>query len=137
MADGPFSYKVASFLAGLAMAAFGIIGVFVSGGFMNTTLNLYQLGFGLLTLGLESHKQLLAPEQKAFLFEYFRFMFTLTGRGCFYVLVGVLVSSANPWPNFFVGTFTLGVGVASLYYGSVWSLPGCPLDDSEARAAMP
>ena len=44
-------------------------------------------------------------------------MFTLVGRGCFYVLVGIVVTVANPWPNFFVGIWTVGTGLASLYYG--------------------
>ena len=115
--DGPFSYKIASFVAGAAMIFFGITGVFVTGGFMNTLINFYQLGFGLLTVGLESNKELLSKEFKAFLFEYFRFMFTLVGRGCFYILAGILLTAAHPWPNFFVGIFTLGTGFASIYYG--------------------
>jgi hypothetical protein len=107
--------SAASSAAGVAMVVFGIIGVFVEGGFMNTLLNFYQLFFGALTVGLESHRPLLAPELKSFLFEYFGFLFTLVGRGCFYVLVGVLIVTAAPWTNFFVGCFTIGTGFASLW----------------------
>lgn len=136
--DGPFSFKAASFLAGVAMVVFGIIGVFVEGGFMNTLLNFYQLLFGALTVGLESHRPLLAPELKRFLFEYFRFLFTLVGRGCFYVLVGVLIVTAAPWTNFLVGCFTIGTGFASLWYGygaakKLQALKGTVGDEVAAR----
>jgi hypothetical protein len=99
------------------MVVFGTFGVFVEGGFVNTLLNLYQVLFGLLIVGLESQKPVLQSELKTFLFEYFRFLFTLFGRGCFYVLVGVVVMAANPWTNFFVGAFTTIVGFASLFFG--------------------
>jgi hypothetical protein len=114
--DGPFSFRIACLIAGTVMCLFGIIGIFLEGGFMNTLINFYQLGFGLLTIGLESSKPFLDPKLKMFLFEYFRFLFTLEGRGMFYILVGLLIMSAAPWTNFFVGLFTIGTGAASLYY---------------------
>lgn len=100
---------------GVAMVVFGTVGVFAEGGFMTTLLNLYQVLFGALTVGLESHHPVLSSDVKAFLFDYFRFLFTLVGRGCFYVLVGVLIVTASPWTNFFVGCFTIGTGFASLW----------------------
>lgn len=116
--DGPFTFRVACFLSGSSMVVCGIYGIFVEGGFMNTLINFYQVGFGVLTVGLESHKALFSPGFKDFLFEYFRFLFTLFGRGFFYILVGVVILSANPWWfNFFVGAFAVGTGVASLVYG--------------------
>ena len=41
--DGPFSYKAACFISGVAMTVFGALGIFVTGGFMNTLLNFYQV----------------------------------------------------------------------------------------------
>jgi hypothetical protein len=115
--EGPFSFRVACFMAGTGMVFFGVVGIFMEGGIMNTLINFYQLGFGLLTIGLESSKPFLDPSFKAFLFEYFRFLFTLDGRGMFYVLVGLLIMSAAPIFNFFVGIGVMATGIAALYYG--------------------
>jgi len=99
------------------MTFFGILNVFVEGGIVNTLFNFYQLGFGIVTLGLESHKPIINSDFKSFLFEYFRFMFTLVGRGCFYLLVGILITCTKPWTNYFVGMYTMATGVAALVYG--------------------
>jgi len=115
--DGPFSYRVANCIAGMSMVVFGTLGVFITGGVMNTLINFYQIGFGLLICGLESSKPWMSVEVQKFLLEYFRFMFTMTGRGCFYILAGVLIAVSAPWTNFVVGVYTVGTGVASLVYG--------------------
>ncbi len=65
--DGPFSFRIASFIAGLAMSLFGVIGIFVEGGFGNTLINFYQLGFGLITIALESHKHEWTADWRKFL----------------------------------------------------------------------
>lgn len=94
-----------------------------------------------MTIGLEAHKPLLSTELRKFLFEYFRFLFTLVGRGAFYILVGIIVLSSQPWTNFLVGAFTTGTGVASLYYGyqanlKLKELQGKHNDEVAARQAF-
>jgi hypothetical protein len=100
-----------------------------------------QLGFGLLTIGLEAHRPVIDTELRKFLFEYFRFLFTLSGRGCFYILIGVIILSSRPWTNFLVGVYTTGTGVASLYYGfkanqKLQELKGKHNDEVAARQAF-
>jgi len=115
--DGPFSYRVANCIAGMAMVVFGVLGIFLVGGVMNTLINFYEVGFGLIICGLESSKPWMSPEVNKFLFEYFKFMFTMSGRGMFYILAGVLITVSAPWTNFVVGVYTIGTGLTSLIYG--------------------
>lgn len=115
--SGGITFRLLSFAGGVAMVGNGVLGIFGSGGIMNTLINCYEVFFGLLAVALEGNHKRMPEWLKSFLFEWCHLVTMLTGRGIIYMLIGGIITAAQPWTNLFVGTYVVFVGFVSVYFG--------------------
>ena len=139
--SGGITFRVLSFAGGAAMVVNGTLGIFGNGGMMNTLINFYEVAFGLLAVCLEGNHQVSQPtylsltnatvscsthtrpcplqklpeQLKAFLFEWVHLVTMLTGRGIVYVLIGGIITAAQPWTNMIVGLYVVFIGFMNMY----------------------
>lgn len=118
VSNAPKGLSYLSTLGGMCMMVTAVLGLMWRSGTVKSLVQVYFFIFGGTILVLEmSHGMFAKPEYKAFLHEYFHFVFTLYGRGLFYIFCTSLLLAQWPFvPDVLVGLF---MGFLSVIYTMV------------------
>mmetsp|Transcript_3973 Transcript_3973/g.5524 ORF Transcript_3973/g.5524 Transcript_3973/m.5524 type:complete len:264 (+) Transcript_3973:73-864(+) len=113
-------FKTLSFAAGVAMCSSGLFGFFTqlfSLSVMHAMVELYVLCFGIVALIIDAQEVLCPANRRAAIYKYAKFMFTLWGKGLFYLFVGSLMIAQWSMFDVVIGLYVALVGVYMLYTG--------------------
>jgi len=123
-----WSWKLGFFVGACCTLAAGIIGAvnraltpFATIDFVN---EIYLLLFGLLMLAIDApHIHPKMRDLKLVIYKYMLFMTRFTGRGFWYIFLGVSIfgslwdENISPFLGFVLGGYVVFLGFASVYYG--------------------
>lgn len=108
MKTAPKSLYFASLVGGMGMFVVSAMGLVLRAGLFHSLIQIYLAIFGLVICALEMKEGYFTyhPEYKAFICEYFHFVFTFNGRALFYVFCATMLLGQFPYlPDFIVGLY--------------------------------
>eukprot|EP00618_Florenciella_parvula_P014764 CAMPEP_0119487632 /NCGR_PEP_ID=MMETSP1344-20130328/13656_1 /TAXON_ID=236787 /ORGANISM="Florenciella parvula, Strain CCMP2471" /LENGTH=250 /DNA_ID=CAMNT_0007522505 /DNA_START=39 /DNA_END=791 /DNA_ORIENTATION=+ len=108
MKAAPKSLYFMSLVGGVGMFVVSAMGLVLRSGLFHSLIQIYLAIFGLVICALEMKDGYFSghPEYKAFVAEYFHFVFTFYGRAVFYVFCATMLLGQFPYmPDMIVGLY--------------------------------
>jgi len=120
MKAAPKSLYFMSLVGGMGMFVVSAMGLVLRSGLFHSLIQIYLGIFGLVICALEMKEGYFTshPEYKAFVAEYFHFVFTFYGRALFYVFCATLLLGQFPYlPDMVVGLYMAFLAGMYLFMG--------------------